>query len=217
MSELVASLPVEPLPGLGVRALTALLPQPLGSLPPQEWLTALLQAGTAAPMTSSDALRKAVRDVLRQRGYRPTGRGKPSSEYLLNAAAEGRLAPINPVVDAGNAVSLHSGLPISIVDLDRVAAPLSVRVAAEGENYVFNASGQTIEIAGLPCLCDAAGACANAVKDAQRSKTSSDTRRVFAVVWGCTQPDPDLPARTATWLAEVLQRLGAETAVVPLA
>src|SRR5205823_1250956 len=80
MSGSVASLPVEPLPGLAVRALTASLPQPLASLPPQEWLAALLQAGAAAPMTSSDALRKAVRDVLRQRGYRPTGRGKPSSE-----------------------------------------------------------------------------------------------------------------------------------------
>lgn len=211
------SLPAEPLPGLAVRALQALLPGPLASLPEAPWLPPLLQAGAPAPMTSSDELRKAVRDVLRQRGYRPTGRGKPSSEYLLNAAAEGRLTPINPLVDAGNVVSLHSGLPISIVDLDLLQPPLSVKVATASASYVFNASGQSIELAGLPCLCDAAGPCANAVKDSQRSKTTADTRRVIAVIWGCDQPDPSLPSRTAAWLADILQRLGAKTVDVPVA
>ncbi len=74
---------------------------------------------SAPPLASDDSVRKSVRDLLRHGGYKPTGRGKPASEYLLGAAAGAPLPEINAAVDACNAVSLHSGLPISVVDLDR--------------------------------------------------------------------------------------------------
>jgi hypothetical protein len=45
-------------------------------------------------------VRAAVRDMLRPGGCKPTGRGKPASEYLVRAASEGQLAPINLAVDA---------------------------------------------------------------------------------------------------------------------
>jgi DNA/RNA-binding domain of Phe-tRNA-synthetase-like protein len=70
-------------------------------------------------------------------------------------AARGDLASINAAVDALNAISLHSGLPMSVIDLDRAAPPFSIRTALAGEAYVFNVSGQSIDIAGLPCLYDA--------------------------------------------------------------
>jgi DNA/RNA-binding domain of Phe-tRNA-synthetase-like protein len=195
---------VAPYPGLRVTTRAIGLPRPLGELPSPEWLVALLAAGAEAPVRSDDGVRKAVRDLLRQRGYRPTGRGKPSSEYLLGAAAEGRLASINAVVDAGNAVSLHSGLPISIVDLDRCTPPLRIDVPAPGTSYVFNRGGQEIDVGGLLCLFDANGPCANAVKDAQRTKTDATTRRVLAIVWGTEAiPSAHLDA-TIAWLDEIL-------------
>lgn len=209
-------LPVPPLPGLAVCALRARLPGPLGGLPTAA-LAPLLRPDAAAPLRSSEELRKAVRDVLRQRGYRPTGRGKPSSEYLAGVAAGEGIAGINPVVDAGNAVSLHSGLPISVVDLGRTRPPLLVRIGGPGDGYVFNRSGQVIDVAGLPCLWDAEGPCANAVKDAQRTKTDADTREVLAVVWGVDRPDPERPAAAARWLAELLRGLGAEVEAVSTA
>jgi DNA/RNA-binding domain of Phe-tRNA-synthetase-like protein len=203
------ALPCEPLVAFAPRLLLAGLPRALADLPSPEWLRALLHPAAAAPLRPDEGLRAAVRDLLRQRGYRPTGRGKPSSEYLVAAAADGRLGSINAVVDAGNAVSLHSGLPISIVDADRAAAPLHLAVAAAGSTYVFNASGQEIDVAGLPCLFDAGGPCANAVKDAQRTKTGAATRRILAVVWGCDRPFADRPDAAAKWLAAVLGGLGA--------
>lgn len=163
----------------------------------------LLALGASAPFSSDDGVRKAVRDLLRQGGYKPTGRGKPASEYLLGAAADGPLPAINTAVDACNAVSLHTGLPISVVDLDRAREPLSIGVAEEGASYVFNASGQTIDLAGLLCLCDAQGPCANAVKDAQRTKTHAGTRRTLSVVWG-TVALPGHAARVARWYRELL-------------
>lgn len=201
-------------PELEMMALDARLPGPQGPGPSPDWLTDLLVPGVAkVPLRSSDAVRAAIRDLLRLRGYRPTGRGKPSSEYLANAAAEGRVGPILPFVDAGNAVSLHSGLPISVVDLDRCTLPLMIDSPPAGTSYVFNRGGQEIDVSHLLCLHDAAGPCANAVKDAQRTKTTGDTRRVLVVVWG-TVALPDRARRAAAWYRELLVAAGASPANV---
>ncbi|HEU4418182.1 MAG TPA: phenylalanine--tRNA ligase beta subunit-related protein [Planctomycetota bacterium] len=203
------NLPVTAYPGLELHGLVATLPQRLEQLPSPAWLQALLRLDAEAPVRSSEPVRLAVRDLLRVHGYRPTGRGKPSSEYLAAAVGDGRVGSINAVVDAGNVASLHSGLPISIVDLDLCQDPLSVRVPPPGSKYVFNRSGQEIDVAGLLSLCDAEGPCANAVKDAQRTKTQPATVRVLGVVWGASAPDAQHASATAAWLGELFARLGA--------
>lgn len=198
-------------PLLDVRAFTADFPASLGESPSPEWLRALLASGAQAPLSSDDAVRAAVRDLLRHGGFKPTGRSKPASEYLLKAAAEGALGSINSAVDACNVASLHSGLPISVVDLDRARPPFRVAVAPPGASYVFNASEQVIDLGGLVCLFDQEGPCANAVKDAQRTKTQADTRRTLSVIWGCKALG-DRAERTACWYQELVERLGATTA-----
>jgi len=212
----MTTLTVAPHPLLDLGAFVTRFAAPLGETAVPEWLGALLTAGAPAPLRSDDAVRAAVRDVLRAFGYKPTGRGKPAAEYLLRAAADGALASINLAVDACNAVSLHSGLPISVVDLDKTGAPLRVEVAAAGAAYVFNAGGQVIDVAGLPCLNDAAGPCANAVKDAQRTKTDASTRATLSLVWGARALG-DRTARTVAWYRELLARAGATTEAVAAA
>ncbi len=205
---------IEPHPLLDVIAFTTTFPAPLGGLAASEAIRALLAAGGApAPMRADDAVRAAVRDLLRHGGYKPTGRGKPSSEYLGRAVAEGALGAINLAVDACNAVSLHSGLPISVVDSDRAAAPLRVAIAPAGSRYVFNASGQEIDLSGLVCLFDAEGPCANAVKDAQRTKTHAGTTRTLSVIWG-TRALPGRAAEAAAWYRRLLDEAGATTAAI---
>jgi DNA/RNA-binding domain of Phe-tRNA-synthetase-like protein len=206
----VLLLTVEQHPRLALGAFVTRFAAPLGELAPSpDWLRALFAPDAAdAPLRSDDAVRAAVRDLLRTHGYKPTGRGKPASEYLARAGA---LAPINLAVDAGNAVSLHSGLPVSVVDLDRARAPLRVAVAAAGDAYPFNAAGQVIDVAGLPCLFDAGGPCANAVKDAQRTKTTPATRVTLSLVWGARELGGDRVARTVAWYRELLARAGAVT------
>jgi DNA/RNA-binding domain of Phe-tRNA-synthetase-like protein len=194
-------------------AFVATFPAPLGEAGSPAWLTALLRDDADAPMTRDEAVRTAVRDMLRKAGYKPTGRGKPASEYLVRAANEGTLASINVAVDACNVVSLHSGLPISVIDLDRADGPLRMAIAAEGESFVFNASGQEIDLAGLVCVYDGAGPCANAVKDSQRTKTNERTTRTLSVVWGCEGHEMRLEA-TVAWYRSLLERAGAHTAGV---
>jgi DNA/RNA-binding domain of Phe-tRNA-synthetase-like protein len=208
--EVSVILSVEPHPLLELGAFVTRFPSPLATLPASDEVRALFARDAPAPLAADDAVRAAVRDVLRRFGYKPTGRGKPASEYLVRAVGEGALAAINLAVDACNAVSLHSGLPVSVIDLLRMRPPLRVAVAPADASYVFNAAGQVIDVAGLPCLFDADGACANAVKDAQRTKTDGATSATLSLVWGARA----LAGRTERalgWYRELLARAGATT------
>ncbi|MCA8920837.1 MAG: hypothetical protein KDD82_03445 [Planctomycetes bacterium] len=188
------------------------LPGPLGELTTPAWLRPLAALEADAPVSRSEEVRQAMRELLRHGGYKPTGRGKPSAEYLAQAARKGPLPEINLVVDLINVVSLHAGLSISVVDLDLLREPLDVRAAEPDASYVFNASGQTIQLGGLLCLHDAEGPCANAVKDAQRTKTHPATRSVLMLVWGSLEVGAQ-SAATLTWLRELAGRVGAVRAV----
>lgn len=200
----------DPHPLLAARAFVTEFPRPLGEMDVPAWLSELHSDTAPAPVKRTEELRGAVRELLRHGGYKPTGRGKPSSEYLVRAASEAGLPRINLAVDTCNAVSLHSGLPISVVDLERARPPLRVGLAGAGESYVFNTAGQTIDIEGLLSLFDAEGACANAVKDAQRTKTHPATRRTLSVLWGVRNFEQQLE-RAARWYRELLERAGART------
>ena len=201
-------------PLLALRAFVTQFPSPLGKLR-RDVYRDLLAPGVRGPVEGREEVRATIRDLLRQGGYNPTGRGKPASEYLVRAAAEGKLGPINAAVDVGNAVSLHTGLPISVVDVDRLSAPVRVDVAPEGARYVFNASGQEIDLAGLVCLFDAEGPCANAVKDSERTKTSDATTTTLTLVWGATATG-GLVDEAVGWAWELLGRVDATVDSVDL-
>jgi DNA/RNA-binding domain of Phe-tRNA-synthetase-like protein len=209
-------LSLDPHPLLAVGAFETEWPAPLRDVPSPEWLLELLSPEAATPVSTSDEVRQQLRTVLRHGGYKPTGRGKPASEYLIRAAAEGRLATINAAVDVCNAVSLHSGLPVSLVDRARTEPPLRIAVVADDVRYVFNAAGQEIRVQGLVCLCDRLGPCANGVKDSERCKTRDDTRRTLSVVWGARALGEHTD-RTVAWYCSLCERLGARTTRLPTA
>jgi DNA/RNA-binding domain of Phe-tRNA-synthetase-like protein len=196
-------------PSLRTAILTTEFPQPLSDLPSPEWLIALLRLDAPAPVHRTEELRAGIRDMLRFGGYKPTGRGKPASEYLVRTAEDPGIRSINLAVDVCNVVSLHSGFPISVVDLDLAMPPLSISIAAAGTSYVFNPAGQEIEVGGLVCLNDAHGPCGNAVKDSQRTKTRPETVRTMSVIWGASGFESQLRA-AQQWYCELLERLGAK-------
>jgi len=199
-------LALAPHPLLCLRALVVEFAVPLGDVASPASPDAAPPAGLAP---ADDVLRGRIRDLLRHGGFKPTGRSKPSSEYLLRAMAEGGWPEINAAVDVGNLVSLRSGIPISVVDLDRLQPPLRVEVAPAGTAFVFNAAGQSIDVGGLLCLADAEGSCANAVKDSQRSKTGPATRRVLVVLWGHVAEQPRVEA-AAAWASALLHAAAAD-------
>lgn len=104
------------------------------------------------PDAISPARKSAVRDMLRYGSYKPAGRAKPSSEYLLQSAQEGDFPVVNFPVDAANLVSLVTGYPISIVDLGKAGTKFLLRRGRAGDKYIFNAGGQEIDVSDLLCL-----------------------------------------------------------------
>lgn len=179
------TLAVAPHPLLEVGAFVTRFVQPLAQLPP-------FSPQLSPPPTISDAERTAVRALLRHGGFKPAGRSKPASEYLQTAHNELRFPTINAAVDACNLASLHWGLPISLIDLDRVVGELRIAVCPPDTSYVFNPSGQTIDASGLLAVFDDEGPTGTPVKDAQRTKTHDGTTSTLAVVWGTNA----LPGRT---------------------
>ena len=173
---------------------------------PSSYLTDLL----ARVRSSGEAFlvperKAAVRNMLRHGKYKPAGRAKPSSEYLLAAALEGE-APmggfplVNGPVDANNAASLAWGYPASIFDVAKCGRELLLRWGQPGESYVFNLSGQVIDLEDLLVASRRRAdgtweACGNPVKDAMATKVFEDCREVAAVVYApASDPRPELEA-----------------------
>jgi DNA/RNA-binding domain of Phe-tRNA-synthetase-like protein len=138
------------------------------------------------PAAFSEAVRGAIRDVLRIGGYKPSGRGKPASEFLHAVACDQGLPVVNNLVDINNLVSLGTALPISMFDADKLGTPTVGRFGRPGERYIFNVSGQIMDVSGIPVICRGATdePVGNAVKDSMLAKVSPETRNVIAVVYG---------------------------------
>ncbi|MDB4963648.1 MAG: uncharacterized protein JWP01_3647 [Myxococcales bacterium] len=195
---------------LDVGAFVTRFAQPLAAIPTPGHISALAVHGATAPVGTSDHVRAEVRTLLRKGGFKPSGRSKPASEYLVAAVTEGRFPAINAGVDACNVVSLHSGLPISLVDLDRLEGPLTIKVAPMGTTYVFNPSGQVIDAGGLICLHDALGPTGTPVKDAQRTKTHDETRAAISIVWG-TRTLPGRTQEATQWYRDLIRSIPGAT------
>lgn len=199
-------------PLLDARVVALSWPAPIGEIDGSPVVDALIDGLDASlPAASEGELaseREAVRALLRHSGFKPAGRSKPCSEYIVGVHARGEFPRINAAVDLTNALVLRGRLPISTVDLHRLEAPLRLGIAPPGARYVFNVSGQEIDLAGLLCLFDSAGPCANAVKDAQRAKTSPETQRTITVIWGTTAI-PGRSDRIADRLVALAASLGA--------
>ena len=132
-------------------------------------------------------VRQRVRKILRYGKYKPSGRSKPASEFLLRAALSESFPLVNGPVDVNNAISLESGFPGSIFDAVLSGRQLLIRRGFPDEKYVFNPSGQTIDLQDLLLVCRRTDngweACGNPVKDAMTTKISADTVSVIAVLY----------------------------------
>ena len=134
----------------------------------------------------TDRLRKNVRNMLRFGKYKPSGRGKPASEYLFEAAKEGIFPFINNFVDALNFVSLISGLPISLIDNEKAKTEnFRIRRGRKGESYVFNKSGQVLNLEDLLLTAtnEEDEPIATPVKDSQKTKIDEKSKNLTAIIY----------------------------------
>jgi hypothetical protein len=155
-------------------------------------------------------LRQRVRAMLRYGKYQPSGRGKPASEFLLRAALADAFPLVNGPVDVNNAVSLASGLPGSIFDSALSGKELLLRRGRGGESYVFNPTGQVIDLEDLLLVCrkvaDGWEPCGNPVKDSMTTKVHLRTGDVVAVLYA---PADEPAASVRQWAERYAELLSA--------
>jgi DNA/RNA-binding domain of Phe-tRNA-synthetase-like protein len=169
----------------------------------------------ATSRSDDEPARRAVRDMLRHGRYKPTGRQKPASEYLLGAAREGRFPRISNLVDINNLVSLESLLPISVVDVARAGTRrFLARRGRAGEEYVFNSAGQSIALEDLLLVAALPGdvPCANPVKDSMATKVVDATSEVLAVLYAPAALNAALTGAAERFAALLREHAGAAEA-----
>ena len=145
-----------------------------------------------------------IRDLLREGGFSPSGRNKPACEYLSKAIEKGWFSPshgINAAVDCCNAISLHSQLPISVIDISKATPPFKIRICPKDTSYIFNPSGQILRADGLLALFDQNGPCGTSVKDAQITKTDNNTLQTLSIVWSHIDVQDYTDIVTKTYIA----------------
>ncbi|MDG5767577.1 phenylalanine--tRNA ligase beta subunit-related protein [Balneolales bacterium ANBcel1] len=162
-------------------------------------ISGLLAQRVEAITDHDDRFRKACRDMMRIGAYKPTGRGKPASEYLLRTAGEGHFPRINLAADINNYISLKFLVPISLWDRDRIEAESWLfRPGSDGEQFIFNPSGQAIGlkdlVTGYAISKKQQEPIVTPVKDCQKTKTDPSTRNIAAAVYypAGWQESPDL-------------------------
>src|SRR3569623_2186865 len=197
-------------PLLEVDAFVTRFARPLAELATPPGLLIFVEPQATAPICSSDTVRAEVRALLRHGGFKPACRSKPASEYLHAVQQEGKFPTINAAVDACNVVALHSGLPISLVELDRTIGALRGAIAGPGTSYPFNPSGQLIDVSGLCCLLDENGPTGTPVKDAQRTKTPDGTRLALSIIWG-PRTLTGRTKKTGAWYRELVATIPGAT------
>lgn len=164
------------------------------------------------------ALKESVRAMLRKGGFKPSGRNKPASEYLAQAAREGRFPRINNLVDINNLLSLESGLPISLLDADIVGPDPVLRYGRPGEKYVFNPTGQEIDLQGLICICGGPDMTpkGNPIKDSMTAKLKETTKNVIGIIHA-PQNTPELKQLVQKFATLITQFAGATSISTMLA
>ena len=146
--------------------------------------------------------RRAVRQLLKTGGFSASGRNRPAHELLVRDLKErGEFNHINNVVDVNNMVSLESLLPISIFDVDKLEGPLTVRIGEPEEGYVFNQSGQWLDVKRCIVCCrgPAPGEpIGSPVKDSMATKIFKGAGGYLGIIYANRElwPDDELTAIT---------------------
>lgn len=178
-------------------------------LPPPFLAELLKRVEAAGDAFIPQDVRARVRRMLRFGKYHASGRGKPASEFLLRAAISGSFPLINGPVDVNNAISLESGFPGSLFDAVISGPRLHLRRGRMGESYVFNVSGQTIDLEDLLLVCRESEfgwePCGNPVKDSMATKIRETTDAILAVLYVPADEPSDSLERWASRYAGLLR------------
>ncbi|MEU8298627.1 phenylalanine--tRNA ligase beta subunit-related protein [Micromonospora sp. NPDC048909] len=151
---------------------------------------------------------QAWRRAFAAMGLKPTQYRCAAEALLRRLRLDGTLPRLHPLVDLCNAISVGYGIPVAVLDTDRIAGDLTVRPARGDEEYVTFAGGTERPEPGEVIFADAAGR-AHARRWTNRQSGLSAVRAETASVLIVTEA---LHATAAADIAHLLDELLAELA-----
>lgn len=162
----------------------------------RERAAAFVERLRAEGFALAEAQRSAVRQCLKGGGFSPTGRNRPAQELLLNDLAERDASAeadavrgfrhISNAVDVNNLTSLELRLPISLLDSGQLEGRAVLRYGREGEGYVFNPSGHSIDLKRCVVIARGAGegeAVGSPIKDSMAAKVYEGAAGLLGVIY----------------------------------
>ncbi|MFZ4469770.1 MAG: phenylalanine--tRNA ligase beta subunit-related protein [Pirellula sp.] len=153
----------------------------------EQWVELQCQEALREKATQEwEARREAVRALLRKGGFKPSGRSKPAQEYLARCLDESKFPRVHPAVDCLNAISVRSGIPISMLDRAAFSDRMLIRLGKPGESYVFNSVGQELDLENLIVVCggsDEQKPLGTPVKDSMAGKIDETVSRIVCILY----------------------------------
>ena len=148
--------------------------------------SASVKAGYSADTLKENSTVRAYRDFYWELGIDPT-KTRPSGEALLRRVLVGKGLPsISTVVDAYNAASLVTIIPISGFDFELLSFPLQIRFAGEDEEFLGIGMEKPVKLAkSIMVMADAKMAiCIYPYRDCEQTKISEITRTAMMIAYG---------------------------------
>lgn len=156
-------------------------------------------------------------EILRKVGVNPR-REQPSVERLLTFALKrGELPAINSLVDAYNLVSIRSCCSLGAHDLDRITAPVALRLLTGQESFTPLGREQAESVTtGEYGYVDAADRvlCRLDLLQAEFSKVTAASVNVLLIIEGTQSHAPELLRQTFDEAMELVMRYCGGTAEV---
>ncbi len=158
-----------------------------------------------------DPVVKAFRKFYWSIGIDPTKK-RPSAEALVRRILRNGIFPrINPVVDAGNIVSVYTLIPIGLYDLDRVKPPLKLILSRGGEAFIpIGSKDKIILESNIPILIDSNNTVLHLYphRDSYFSRITKETRKILVIAAGVPGIPRGLVAKAISIIGKLFKLLG---------
>ncbi|WP_456330227.1 B3/B4 domain-containing protein [Archaeoglobus sp.] len=150
---------------------------------------------------------RAYRDFYWKIGIDPT-KQRPSGEALVRRALRGKVPSINNVVDAGNAASMETFVPIGLYNLDRVKGKLRLRYAREGEQFIpIGGKEEKLRSNQIVLADDEKVLHVFPYRDSRLTMITEETRNVLVVACGVPGVDAETIMKACSKASEYIVRL----------
>ena len=130
---------------------------------------------------TNDSLIKETRDGYKRLGKDPS-HTRPACEALIRRVIKGiKLYSLGDLIDLGNILSVKTKRSVCVVDANKIAGDVVIRIGCDGE-YVDAINRGPINAYNLPVYVDAIGIFGSPTSDTIRTSVTIDTKQILVMI-----------------------------------